>query len=65
MPTYTVSPKPGNRSGWKVESNGRVVSRHNKKSRAVQKARKLARRNGGEVTVQGMDGQFQKRFTPQ
>lgn len=64
MPTYTVSPKPGNRKGWKVESNGRVVSRHNKKENALSEARRLARNNGGTITVQGANGQFQRRITP-
>lgn len=64
MPRYTVSPKPGNRSGWKVESNGRVVSRHNKKSRALSRARELAKNNGGSITVQGANGAFQRRINP-
>lgn len=59
--TYTVGPKAGNRKGWKVEANGRVVSRHNKKRTAVQKARGLADRNDS-ITVQDRNGNFQKRI---
>jgi hypothetical protein len=58
---YTVGPKSGSRSGWKVEANGRVVSRHNKKNTAVQKARDLADRNDS-ITVQDRNGNFQKRL---
>lgn len=64
MPRYTVSPKPGQKSGWKVESNGRVVSRHNKKVNALERARDLARKNGGTITVQGANGDFQRRINP-
>lgn len=63
MTQYTVGPKGGNRSGWKVESNGRIVSRHNKKTTAVSKARQLADRNDS-ITVQKADGTFQKRIQP-
>lgn len=63
MPRYTVSPIPNSRR-WKVESNGRRVSRHNKKKNALAKARKLARKNGGTITVQGANGTFQRRINP-
>lgn len=59
--TYTVGPKPGNRKGWKVEANGRVVSRHNKKRTAVKEAKRLADRNDS-ITVQNRNGSFQKRL---
>lgn len=63
MPRYTVGPIR-NSKRWKVESNGRVVSRHNKKSKALAKARTLARKNGGTITVQGANGAFQRRINP-
>ena len=59
--TYTVGPKRGNRSGWKVESNGRIVSRHNKKQRAISRARELAGAND-TITVQDRRGNFQRRI---
>lgn len=58
MPSYTVSPIPES-SRWKVESNGRVVSRHNTKTNARQEATRLKNKYGGTVTVQGDDGRFQ------
>lgn len=58
MPTYTVSPIP-NSTRWKVESNGRVVSRHNTKANARERAETLKSKYGGTVTVQGSDGRFQ------
>lgn len=58
---YTVGPKPGNKKGWKVEANGRVVSRHNKKQTAMEKARQLADGNDS-ITVQDRNGKFQKRI---
>ena len=61
--TYTVGPKAGDKKGWKVESNGRVVSRHNKKQTALSKARELADRNDS-ITVQDRNGRFQRRFQP-
>lgn len=61
MPTYTVAKIP-NSSRWKVESNGRAVSRHNKKVNALEEARRLKRNNGGTITVQGANGQFQRRI---
>lgn len=61
MPTYTVSPIPDS-TRWKVESNGRIVSRHNKKFNALEEARRLKRNNGGSITVQGANGTFQRRI---
>lgn len=58
---YTVGPKPGDRTGWKVEANGRVVSRHNKKRTALEEAKRRADRNDS-ITVQNARGQFQKRL---
>lgn len=62
--SYTVGPKPGDRTGWKVEANGRVVSRHRKKSTALKRARELADRND-TITIQNRNGRFQKRIRPQ
>jgi hypothetical protein len=59
---YTVGPMPDS-SMWKVESNGRRVSKHRKKSRALKKARDLADRND-TVSVQDRNGRFQRRFQP-
>lgn len=62
MPTYTVSPMPGDSSRWKVSSNGRTVSRHNTKTNAIARARELRDDHGGTITVKGRNGQFQRRL---
>jgi hypothetical protein len=51
----------GSSSMWKVEANGRRVSKHRKKSKALKKVRDLRDRND-TVTVQNRNGQFQKRI---
>jgi hypothetical protein len=56
MPQYTVEPA-GNQ--WRVKKYGNFVSRHNKKSRAVEKAKKLARKKNGKVTIKRSDGTYQ------
>lgn len=61
--TYTVGPKPGDRKGWLVRANGRIVSRHNKKSTAEDRARELADRTD-TITVKNSRGQFQKQIRP-
>jgi len=58
MTTYTVVSRG---KMWDVEANGRVVSKHRKKTRAVSKARDLADRNDS-ITVQNRKGRFQKRI---
>lgn len=60
MATYTVGPIP-NSKRWAVNKNGYQVSKHNSKSNAKQRARKEAGPNDS-ITVQGRDGQFQKRL---
>ena len=57
--TYTVGPLADS-SRWVVRANGRIVSRHNKKATAVDRARELADRND-TITVQRKDGTFQKQ----
>jgi len=59
--TYTVGPASGDSTRWVVQADGRVVSRHNKKRNATQKARDLRDRND-TVTVQDRNGRFQKRI---
>jgi len=52
---YTVAPNAGASHNWEVQSNGRVVSKHRKKSAAKRKARKLAD-SGDRLVIQGQDG---------
>lgn len=59
--TYTVGPMPGDSSRWKVESNGRVISKHNKKTRAVARAKDLKDRND-TLTIKDRNGRFLKRL---
>lgn len=58
--TYTVSTIRGSKR-WKVEANGRTVSRHNKKKNAVEKAKDLKDRND-TLTVKNKNGRFGKRL---
>jgi len=58
--TYTVGPIE-NSKRWAVRANGRRVSRHNKKSAAVKKAKDLADRND-TISVRKKNGKFQKRI---
>lgn len=62
MPQYHVV-KHGDR--WNVKVNGRKVKGANTKSRAVRKAKKLARKNGGLVVKHYANGNIQERVTPQ
>lgn len=62
MPNYTVGPMGGGSTRWKIESNGRMIEKFNKKSNALERARELRRNNGGSVTVQGANGEFQRRI---
>lgn len=59
MGQYTVLPDG---SGWVVEKMGRTVSKHRKKSRAVQAARKKAS-SGDKVEVRRANGTVQKVTT--
>jgi len=60
--TYTVEPIP-NSSRWRVLSNGTQISKHNKKSNAIERAKEVADRND-TITVKGRDGRFQRQVTP-
>lgn len=59
--TYTVGPAPGKSKRWVVQANGRVVSRHNKKRNAIERAKELKDRND-TLTVKKRNGTFQKRL---
>jgi len=59
MTVQVLSDKGGRRGDWKVVKNGRTKSFHSKKSRALDKARKL-RDNGERLRVQKTDGTFAK-----
>lgn len=60
---YTVGPMGNGSRRWKVESDGTMVSKHNKKARAVDRARELA--DGTDtITIQKRDGTFQKQIQP-
>lgn len=43
-------------TGWENQQNGIVLSRHQKKARAVAAGRRLASRLATELTVHGRDG---------
>jgi hypothetical protein len=58
---YTVGPKSGNRSGWKVEANGIKQSDHRKKKNALAQAKSYAD-TGDVISVQNRNGQFQRRI---
>lgn len=59
MGSYTVLPDG---SDWVVEKNGRTVSNHRKKRRAVQQARSKAG-PGGRVEIRRADGTVQNVVT--
>lgn len=61
MATFTVGPVAGDSKRWKVEEDGTIVSRHNSKSNAKQRARKEAGPNDS-ITLKYADGRFQKRL---
>jgi len=58
--TYTVQKVSGGKR-WEILSNGRQISKHNKKSKAVKKAKNLKDRND-TLTVKKANGQFHKQF---
>lgn len=59
MGSYSVLPDG---PGWVVEKNGRTVSNHRKKRRAVQAARSKAS-SGGRVEIRRADGTIQNVVT--
>ncbi len=53
---HTVPKKSG--KGWVNKVNGKVVSRHNKKSTAKKKGRQVAKDNKSEHRIHNMDGKI-------
>jgi hypothetical protein len=43
-------------SGWENQQNGIVLSRHQKKGRAIAAGRRMANRLATELTIHGRDG---------
>ena len=57
-----VSARGGNNYGnWLVRKNGRILSNHNKKSRAIKMARKKAM-SGERIVVQNRKGKIIRNF---
>jgi len=60
-----INPQPGQvRGDWSVRENGKVYSNHRTKKKAIEEARKVARKFNAIVKVQNMDGLFNKSFKP-
>jgi hypothetical protein len=43
-------------TGWVNQANGKVLSRHRKKARALVKGKRLAKQHGADLTVHRADG---------
>lgn len=58
---YVVNrPKPGQERGdWAVRLSNKIISHHRKKTTAVKKGRTEARKRGGILQVQKMNGQWE------
>ena len=50
-------------SGWKVTRAGGTVSNHRKQQPAIDSGREEAKRVGGELNVQGKNGQIRIKNT--
>jgi hypothetical protein len=63
---YVVSnPQPGEVSGdWAVRSHGKFFSHHKSKEKAIEEARKIAKKRDATVRVQNTDGTFSEGFKP-
>ena len=46
---------------WKVEQNGRVLSKHRTQEEAIDSGREIARRDHGEFVVHGHDGRIREK----
>lgn len=63
---YVVSnPQPGEvRGDWAVRSHGKFYSHHKTKEKAIEEARKIAKKRDATVLVQNTDGTFSTGFKP-
>ena len=63
---YVVSkPQPGEVKGdWAVRSHGKIFSHHKTKEKAIEEARKIAKKRDATVMVQNTDGTFSDGFKP-
>jgi hypothetical protein len=63
---YVLSnPQPGQvRGDWSVIKNGKIYSNHRTKIRAIEQARKIARKHNSTIKVQNIDGLFKESFKP-
>jgi hypothetical protein len=60
-----INPQPGQvRGDWSVRENGKIYSNHRTKMKAIEEAKKIARKRNLTVMVQKMDGLFNKSFKP-
>ena len=63
---YVVSkPQPGEvRGDWAVRSHGKIFSHHKTKEKAIEEARKIAKKRDATVMIQNTDGTFSDGFKP-
>lgn len=63
---YVVSkPQPGEVKGdWAVRSHAKIFSHHKTKEKAIEEARKIAKKRDATVMVQNTDGTFSDGFKP-
>jgi hypothetical protein len=61
LPDVRVKPRP--EGGWEVTKDGRHVSDHRKKDPAVDRAREVAKQDGGSVRIHKEDGKIQEERT--
>lgn len=63
---YVVSkPQPGEvRGDWAVRNHGKIFSHHKTKEKAIDSARKVAKKRKATVMVQNTDGTFSDGFKP-
>jgi len=63
---YVVSrPQPGEvRGDWAVRSHSKIFSHHKTKEKAIEKARKIAKKKDASVLIQNTDGTFSDGFKP-
>jgi hypothetical protein len=60
-----INPQPGQvRGDWSVHINDKIHSNHRTKIKAINEAKKIARKYKSTVMVQNINGLFNKSFKP-
>jgi hypothetical protein len=49
--------------GVRGEGNSRLTARHDTQAAAIQQAREIARNQGSELRIQGIDGKFRESWS--